>query len=114
MQLCLRCLCRSGLHRSSGLQKAQAIKMTNGSVYLSDPVIGAAAAAPCKADRTSGGFSYRELASTHEKSARKTSRRCGVCGVARDVWWPDERDGGEHGASSAPELRMRYRPMPIG
>jgi hypothetical protein len=28
MQLCLQRLCTQGLHRSSGLQKAQAIRMT--------------------------------------------------------------------------------------
>ena len=30
MQLCLQHLCRPGVHRSSGLQKAQAIRMTRG------------------------------------------------------------------------------------
>jgi hypothetical protein len=30
MQLFLQSLCRPGLHRSSGLQKAQAIRMTTG------------------------------------------------------------------------------------
>jgi len=29
MQLCLQCSCGRGLHRSSGLQKAQAIRMTS-------------------------------------------------------------------------------------
>ena len=28
MQLCLQCSCGRGLHRSSGLQKAQAVRMT--------------------------------------------------------------------------------------
>jgi len=28
MQLCLQCSCGQGVHRSSGLQKAQAIRMT--------------------------------------------------------------------------------------
>jgi hypothetical protein len=35
MQLCLQRSCRSGLHRSSGLQRAQAIRMTtDGSATL--------------------------------------------------------------------------------
>jgi len=37
MQPCLQHLCRSGLHRSSGLQKAQAIRMTSGAVLPSRP-----------------------------------------------------------------------------
>ena len=46
MQICLPRLWRPGLHRSSGLQKAQAIRMTNGVVLTSAPVGGAAGAAP--------------------------------------------------------------------
>ena len=48
MQLCLRRLCRSGLQRSAGLRKAQAIRMANGFVCLSGPVSGTAESRPSK------------------------------------------------------------------
>ena len=47
MQLCLRRSCRSGLHRSSGLQKTQAIRMTNGFICHSGRLAARLTLRPC-------------------------------------------------------------------